>query len=92
MGLSAALHEGIVMKNSRVENSDFDGYTLMRMADMRMAEAPVVETHIIRSVERIGGVDEPRLPPAAPKMVNAIFAATGKRVSSLPVDRTDLRT
>jgi isoquinoline 1-oxidoreductase beta subunit len=87
MGLSAALHEGIVIKNSRVENSDFDGYTLMRMA-----EAPVVETHIIRSVERIGGVDEPRLPPAAPKMVNAIFAATGKRVNSLPVDRTDLRT
>jgi isoquinoline 1-oxidoreductase beta subunit len=87
MGLSSALHEGIVMKNGRAENTNFDGYTLMRIG-----EAPMVETHIIRSGERIGGVGEPPLPPAAPAMVNAIFAATGKRVRTLPVDRTDLRT
>lgn len=87
MGLSAALHEGIVMKNGRAENTNFDSYT-----PMRIAEAPVVETHIIRSGQTIGGVGEPPLPPAAPAMVNAIFAATGKRVRTLPVDRTDLRT
>lgn len=86
MGLSAALHEGITMKDGRAVETNFDGYNLMRFD-----EAPVVETHIIRSGETMGGVGEPPLPPAAPAMVNAIFAATGKRVRTLPVDRTDLR-
>jgi isoquinoline 1-oxidoreductase beta subunit len=87
MGLSAALHEGITIRNGRSEATNFDLYPIMRIG-----EAPVVETHIIRSGQTMGGVGEPPLPPAAPALVNAIFAATGKRIRTLPVDRTDLRT
>lgn len=80
MGLSAALFEGITIRDGRAEQTNFDRYRLMRID-----EAPVVETHIIRSGQTMGGVGEPPLPPAAPALVNAIYAATGRRVRKLPV-------
>jgi len=52
---------------------------------MRMDEMPRVEVHIVPSTEAPGGIGEPGLPPAAPAVINAIFAATGKRIRTLPI-------
>jgi len=52
---------------------------------MRMADMPKVEAHIVQSTEKMGGVGEPAVPPVAPAVANAIFAATGKRIRSLPI-------
>jgi isoquinoline 1-oxidoreductase beta subunit len=79
-GLSAALHEKITFKDGRVEQSNFDDYPMLRMSEM-----PIVEVHIVPSAEAPGGIGEPGLPPATPAVVNAMFAATGKRVRKLPV-------
>jgi isoquinoline 1-oxidoreductase beta subunit len=79
-GLSAALHEKITFKNGRVEQSNFSDYPMLRMNEM-----PKVEVHIVPSTEAPGGIGEPGLPPATPAVVNAIFAATGKPVRSLPI-------
>jgi isoquinoline 1-oxidoreductase beta subunit len=79
-GLSAALHEKITFKDGRVEQSNFDDYPMLRMSEM-----PQVEVHIVPSAEAPGGIGEPGLPPATPAVVNAMFAATGKRVRKLPV-------
>ena len=57
-----------------------------------MNEMPKVETYIVPSTEKHGGVGEPGTPPIAPAVVNAIFAATGKRVRSLPIKPADLAT
>jgi isoquinoline 1-oxidoreductase beta subunit len=74
------LHEKITFKNGRVEQSNFDDYPMMRMDEM-----PRVEVHIVPSTETPGGIGEPGLPPAAPAVINAIFAATGKRIRTLPI-------
>ncbi len=79
-GLSAALHEKITFQNGRVEQSNFNDYPMLRMDEM-----PRVEVHIVPSTEAPGGIGEPGLPPATPAVVNAIFAATGKRVRTLPI-------
>ena len=79
-GLSAALHEKITFKDGRVEQSNFDDYPMMRMDEM-----PKVEVHIVPSTEAPGGIGEPGLPPATPAVINAIFAATGKRIRTLPI-------
>jgi isoquinoline 1-oxidoreductase beta subunit len=79
-GLSAALHEKITFKNGRVEQSNFSDYPMLRMNEM-----PKVEVHIVPSNEAPGGIGEPGLPPATPAVVNAIFAATGKPVRTLPI-------
>ncbi|MGL5002685.1 MAG: molybdopterin cofactor-binding domain-containing protein, partial [Casimicrobium sp.] len=86
MGLSAALHEKITFKDGKVEQSNFHDYPILRMAEM-----PKVEVHILPSTEAPGGVGEPGTPPLAPAVVNAIFAATGKRLRSLPVDVSALK-
>jgi isoquinoline 1-oxidoreductase beta subunit len=52
---------------------------------MRMADMPKVEVYIVPSTEKMGGVGEPAVPPVAPAVTNAIFAATGKRIRSLPI-------
>jgi isoquinoline 1-oxidoreductase beta subunit len=52
---------------------------------LRISEMPQVEVHIVPSAEAPGGIGEPGLPPATPAVVNAMFAATGKRVRKLPV-------
>jgi isoquinoline 1-oxidoreductase beta subunit len=79
-GLSAALYGAITLKNGRVEQVNFDGYPLVRMQAM-----PRVEVHIIESSEPPGGVGEPGVPPIAPAVANALFAACGARVRSLPM-------
>jgi isoquinoline 1-oxidoreductase subunit beta len=84
-GLSAALHGRITYKDGRVEQSNFHDYPVLRMTEM-----PRVEVHILPSKEAPGGIGEPGTPPIAPAVVNAIFAATGKRLRSLPIDRAAL--
>jgi isoquinoline 1-oxidoreductase beta subunit len=79
-GLSAALYEQITFENGRVQQSNFDDYAMLRMNEM-----PKVEVHIVPSSEPPSGVGEPGLPPATPAVVNALFAATGKRVRKLPL-------
>jgi len=82
-GLSAALYGQITFKNGRVEQKNFDTYQVVRLP-----EAPVVETHTINSGAKMGGIGEPGLPPLAPAIGNAILAATGKRLRSLPFKLT----
>ena len=79
-GLGAAMQSEITFKDGMVEQSNFHDYKVMRMADM-----PKVEVYIVPSTEKMGGVGEPGLPPVAPAVTNAIFAATGKRIRSLPI-------
>ena len=80
-GLTAALYGEITFKDGKVQQSNFDNYKMLRINEM-----PVVEVHIMPSTEAPGGVGEPGLPPAAPALVNAIFAATGKRLRKLPLN------
>ena len=79
-GLTAALYGAITLKDGVVEQSNFDGY-----APLRMNEMPPVEVHIVPSAEKPSGVGEPATPVIAPAVANAVFAATGKRVRSLPI-------
>ena len=85
-GLSAALYSENTIEGGRVVESNFDSYEVARMADM-----PKVETVIVPSGGFWGGVGEPTIAVAAPAVLNAIFAATGKRVRSLPLKHHDLR-
>jgi isoquinoline 1-oxidoreductase beta subunit len=86
-GLSAALYGAITLKNGRVEQGNFDDYPLVRMQAM-----PRVEVHIIKSSEPPGGVGEPGVPPVAPAVANALFAACGARVRSLPMTPEKIST
>jgi len=79
-GLSAALYGEITLKDGKVQQSNFHNYPVLRMNEM-----PKVEVYIVASNEAPGGVGEPGLPPAAPALVNAIYAATGKRIRKLPL-------
>jgi isoquinoline 1-oxidoreductase beta subunit len=79
--LGAALRDQITLKNGVVEQTNFDEYEPLRISDM-----PKVEVHIVTSNEPPSGVGEPGVPPVAPAVTNAIFAATGKRLRSLPWD------
>jgi isoquinoline 1-oxidoreductase subunit beta len=78
-GLSAALKNEITIKNGAVEQTNFDGYD-----PIRISEAPPIEVYLMKSQEDPGGMGEPALPPAAPAVANAIFAACGQRVRKLP--------
>ena len=85
-GLSAALYGKISFKDGRVEQGNFHQYPVLRMNEM-----PKVEVHILPSAEGPGGIGEPGTPPIAPAVTNAIFAATGKRIRSLPIDPAQLK-
>jgi isoquinoline 1-oxidoreductase subunit beta len=84
-GLSAALYGEITFEKGKVKQSNFGDYQVLRMS-----EVPQVEVHILDSNEKMGGVGEPGVPPAAPAVINALFSLTGKRVRSLPLRRDDL--
>ena len=84
--LAAALYGEITVRDGGAEQSNFDAYQMLRLA-----EAPKVETVIVPSGDFWGGVGEPPVPPLAPALCNAIFAATGKRLRSLPLKNHDLR-
>ena len=79
-GLTAALYGAITLKDGAVEQSNFHDY-----APLRMSEMPRIGVYIVRSGEKPTGVGEPATPVIAPAVANAIFAATGKRVRSLPI-------
>jgi isoquinoline 1-oxidoreductase beta subunit len=80
-GLSAALYGEITLADGAVEQSNFPDYDAVRLAD-----APVMAVHLVDGGSSfIGGVGEPGTPPIAPAVANAVFAATGKRLRSLPL-------
>jgi isoquinoline 1-oxidoreductase subunit beta len=83
MGISLAKYGQITFKDGRVEQGNFDDFQVIRID-----EAPkITNVHIVPATYdvRAGGVGEPPLPPFAPAFCNAIFAATGKRIRSLPI-------
>jgi isoquinoline 1-oxidoreductase subunit beta len=84
-GLTAALKTEITLKGGRVEQGNFDDYQVLRMF-----ESPEIEVYFVPSTENPTGVGEPGVPPVAPALVNAIFAATGKRIRRLPIRNSDL--
>ncbi|MFZ0736751.1 MAG: molybdopterin cofactor-binding domain-containing protein, partial [Candidatus Acidiferrales bacterium] len=84
-GLTAALKDEITLKDGRVEQGNFDDYPMLRIF-----EAPEIEVYIVPSSENPTGVGEPGVPPAAPALANAIFAATGKHIRRLPIRAADL--
>ena len=81
-GLTAALYGEISVKDGKVVQSNFPNYKMVMMRTM-----PHVEVHIMDSDEVPGGVGEPGTPPIAPALTNAIFAASGQRIRSLPLSR-----
>jgi isoquinoline 1-oxidoreductase beta subunit len=79
-GLSAALYGAITLKDGIVEQSNFHQYLPLRMQEM-----PAIEVHIVASMEKPTGVGEPGTPVVAPALANALAAATGKRLRSMPL-------
>ncbi len=80
-GLSAAMHEEIVIRDGRVTNGNFDDYPVLTPAEM-----PEVEVAIINSGEAMGGIGEVGTPPIAPAVCNGLFTLTGNRIRSLPIN------
>jgi isoquinoline 1-oxidoreductase subunit beta len=85
-GLSALLYGECTVKDGAIEQTNFDSYNVMRMDEM-----PQVENIIMPSGGFWGGVGEPTIMVAAPAVLNAIFAATGKRIRDVPLKHQDLR-
>jgi isoquinoline 1-oxidoreductase beta subunit len=81
-GLSTMLGLEITMENGRVQQTNFDRYPLLRMQ-----HAPLVDIHFIQSDNVPTGLGEPALPPLAPAITNAIFAATGHRIRTMPINK-----
>ncbi len=79
-GLSAALKGAITIDKGAVVQGNFNTYDVMRIDEM-----PAIEVHILESDNNPGGIGEASVPPIAPAVTNAIFAATGKRIRSLPI-------
>jgi len=79
-GLGAALRDAITLTGGVVDQANFDTYQPLRISDM-----PKVEVHILASSEKPTGVGEPGVPPLAPAVANAMFKATGKRITELPI-------
>jgi isoquinoline 1-oxidoreductase beta subunit len=84
--LSAALYGEISIRDGRVQQNNFHDYEMLRLPEM-----PRVDTVILASGGFWGGVGEPPLPPVAPALCNAIFAATGQRIRSLPLNAHHFR-
>jgi isoquinoline 1-oxidoreductase beta subunit len=85
-GLSATVLGEITLEKGRVVQGNFDDYPMLRLD-----QCPTIEVHLAPSGEAHGGIGEVGVPPIAPAVVNAIAAATGKRVRQLPVRAEDLR-
>ena len=85
-GLSAMLDQSVTFENGRVQQSNFDSYPLLRMAD-----APEVDVHFVQSDFPPTGLGEPALPPVAPAVCNAIFTACGHRIRTMPISEEGFR-
>jgi isoquinoline 1-oxidoreductase beta subunit len=81
-GLSAALWNEVTLENGRVQQSNFHD-----VRALRIREAPAIDVHLVRSSETPGGIGEPGTAVTAPALANAVFAATGKRIRKLPLER-----
>jgi isoquinoline 1-oxidoreductase beta subunit len=79
LALTGALNSEITVERGQVQQSTFTSYPLVTMG-----EAPQVNVHIVNGGDPIGGVGEPPIPPLAPALSNAVFAATGKRLRRMP--------
>jgi isoquinoline 1-oxidoreductase subunit beta len=86
-GLSSLLYGECTVNGGRIEQTNFDTWRVMRMNEM-----PKVEAVVMPDGEFWGGVGEPTISVAAPAVLNAIFAATGKRIRSVPIKQSDLRS
>jgi isoquinoline 1-oxidoreductase beta subunit len=86
-GLTAALYGAITVKNGRVEQGNFNDYR-----PMRINETPVIETYLVKSADSPGGIGEAPTAAVAPAVTNAIFAATGMRIRTLPIDASLLQS
>jgi len=78
--LSAALHGRIDIVGGIVQQTNFPSYPVVRLAD-----SPLIETHLVDSARGPGGVGEIGTPPLAPALANALFALTGRRLRELPL-------
>jgi len=85
-GLTAALKAEATLKDGRIQQSNFHDYPILQFNEM-----PLVEVHIVESDQRPSGMGEMGVPPIAPAVANAIFAATGKRIRHIPVKPEDLK-
>ena len=85
-GLTAALKAESVFKDGRMQESNFHDYPILRMDEM-----PLVEVYIIENDKSSSGIGEMGVPPIAPAIANAVFAATGKRIRKIPIRAEDLK-
>lgn len=85
--LSAMIKDEITIDKGRVQQESYDDYRMLQFDEM-----PKIEVYTVPSTDPVGGIGEPGLPPAAPSVCNAIFAATGKRIRKLPIRAEDLKS
>ena len=83
-GASAALFQELTFEGGHLQQTNFNTFPVMRMN-----ECPEIETYIVESNEKAGGIGEPGVPCAAPAIANALFAVTGKRIRRLPIRLTE---
>jgi isoquinoline 1-oxidoreductase beta subunit len=83
--LQALKYGGIVIRNGRVQQSNFHDYKMIRID-----EVPNINIHIYPSTDSPKGVGEPGVPPLAPAVLNALYAAIGRRIRKMPIRKEDL--
>lgn len=85
-GIGAVMRNEITLTKGLVDQSNFPQYQPLRIGDI-----PDIEVHIVKSDAAPSGMGEPGLPPAAPALANAIYAATGKRLTRLPMENSGIK-